>query len=499
MRALRAAVVLLAVAPAAARAQDLLGTCLGTLAPVCLAQLARDSAQAQPDPNDAMLGLAYLGYVQARGGDRAGATVSLDAAARAAESIKDAVERDFARTWVAPMYAAAGDMAAALALADAIGAARDRDDALAAIVGQAIERGDIAGAEGVVARARAGELAAARVALGGAYAARGEFERAAAVARGLTADQRGALLADLAKHMADANRTHEAIKLALELADGPELDAAMAALVASMAERLVLGDARVVAAALTAPGPRDTAFAALAAAEAGTGDFTGAVADAGRVVDQVGRLRAREAVAQARAQSGDVTGAVAFALTEDYAQYRAILLGAVAKVQAEAGNVANALVTVARIDVVLDRNRLIADLGKARLDAGDKAGARRCLELLTAGAPFADAAVVGFARLGEHERARDIAASLPDGIVRAWALLDAARAVKAPDAARTYLGLAVVELERDPNAYGRDDAARVLAVQWARAGDAAQAAALIAGLSASGRVMVFTDLLPQGR
>ena len=267
-----------------------------------------------------------------------------------------------------------------------------------------------------------------------------------------------------------------------------------------MAERLVLGDARVVAAALTAPGPRDTAFAALAAAEAGTGDFTGAVADVGRVVDQVARLRAREAIARARAQSGDVAGAVAFALTEDYAQYRAILLGAVAKVQAEAGNVANALVTAARIDLMLDRNRLIADLAKARLDAGDKAGARRCLELLTAGVPFADAAVVGFARLGEHERARDLAASLPDGMVRAWALLDAARAVKAPDAAaRMYLGLARVELERDPRAYGRDDAVQVLAVQWVRAGDAAQAAALIAGLSASGRVMAFADLLPQGR
>ncbi len=490
-------------------AADDLADCLASQERSCLVRLATDAAAAVVDPWAQVSGFMSLALRLFETGDGGGAHTAMASAIAADARRLGLIDRDDARLALAWAYSRIGDFAAALAQAEAIANSRNRAIVSGVIVAGAVEMGDLVLAESLLGRLDPEWAADVQYQLARAYGEQDDWLRATAFARAIRPDWRGNLVAWMVRHLSDLGRTHEAIRLALDLADGRELDAAMAEAVVSMAARGFLGDAQILAEAIQYVGARDTAFAAMALAYATSQSLDAAAKAAAEVRVPSARRALGADLAGLQARRGDVDGALALAASAQDPDERAQRYGAIALVQTAGGDITGALATAARIEDHGDRSILVGDLAAARLNAGDFDAARAVLDSLTGSAAFARSlyltvlrdAVVGYARAGDPDRAITLAQGVENSFDRTWLFLRVAAAIStsAPADARRFLSLAEWGLLGPTEGYDRDNLVRQLAVEFAGLGDTSHAATLLNGMNPETRLKALLNLIPPVR
>ncbi len=442
-------VAVFAAAMTASAHADPLADCIRLAERTCLVQSAVSTAQATNDPLTRVRRLVDLAVRLADIGERDRVGDLVAAAARAVE-VTDAASRDEARLQLAVGLLAARDFDGALA--QAASAAAFAELALGLIVAEAAAN-DRAFAEAALPRLASGEQSHVRSVLAQAYAADGDAVRAKAFAAAIPSPARGELVAQIVKLIADKGRTHDAMTLAWDVADGVEVHFAMAAAVTSMAERDIFADGHALADLIINRPAQDVAFAALARAHARAGDFDAALETASRI-DVVRRARTMTAIAVARATRGDVAGALqaARAMNEN------------------------------------ERALALADIAEGLLAAGDTAGAKVVLAELGDTVGLVPRAVVAWARAGDAPRAIALSERIGDPTTRASVLLDAA------EAARPVARPVLEEAERVPLA-PLSASTRRAAIAWARLGEGDIAADRLSKLSEDGRYLALLTLI----
>jgi hypothetical protein len=440
---------LLTAAPAVAQEPAALAACLRVSERACLLRIATALAEAVVDPRERTQRLADLTARLAELGEPEPIPALIAGAAQAAAAVTDPAARDDARLALALRRLAARHFDAALAEVATLPFA---DMLMGMVVVEAANQ-DRAFAERALPQLSPPEQARVRGVLALAYAADGDAARAKALAEAVLAAERGELVAQIVKIIADKARTHAAMTLAWDISDGIELHFAMAAAVVSMAERTIFGDGQALVDVIPHKPAQDVGLAALARAHARAGDLDAAMATAERI-DVVRRAPTLTAIAAAQAASGDVAGALQAARRMNE-NSRVLTLAAVAK---------------------------------ALLDAGNSTGARAALNELGTETAMLPSSVAGWARAGDPARAIALAQAIENATTRAGALLDAVEA--APAASRSLLEAA----EAIPLT-ANSEFTRRAAVAWAPAGAADVAAMRMTALSERARFLALLTLL----
>lgn len=256
---------------------------------------------------------------------------------------------------VAELWASAGDITAALKLADLIPNARDKSFAYRHIAGVQAEHGDIAGA-----------LKTADLIHDASN--RGYTYRSIANAQAKSADFAGALNAAGLIQDGDNNRIYAYREIAIAQAENGEIEGALNTVAAAQkAADLIKNET-----------DKKYALTAIADAQAKSGDIAGALKTADLVQDKSRLAESLSYIAEAQAKSG--AAAVAqktFADAIKAANGNKYVLYLIAKSQAKSGDIAG---TRKSAELIKDAYwEIIAqiDIAEAQVKSGDIAGARK--------------------------------------------------------------------------------------------------------------------------